>query len=393
MSAVFDNDAVRDEFPVTRRMVYLDSAHQAPLATSIRAALDDFHAEAQETAGPKPIWLQRVERTRARVAALLAARPDEIAFTKNTSEGLNIAANAVPLQPDDEVLLIDGDHPNNAYAWLNQRRRGVKVRFIRLGSDAEIATAATFEPHITPRTRVISLSHISFHAGQRHDVASIGRLCRAHGLYLVVDAMQSVGVVPIDVDAMNISVLAAGTHKGLLVPQGLGLLYIRRGLDELQPTYLAMSSLANPPTDYVARPDDMATRKDAARFETGNLNLPNIQALDAALALIGKVTVPVIERHVQALGDRLLEHLDALRIAVVGPRERSRRAHIHVLDVPVTPFGDYLGNNQVRVSPERGGIRVSFAMFNTVGDVDRFADILRRRGGAATPAQVVAGGD
>ena len=109
MSAVFDNDAVRDEFPVTRRMVYLDSAHQAPLATSIRAALDDFHAEAQETAGPKPIWLQRVERTRARVAALLAARPDEIAFTKNTSEGLNIAANAVPLQPDDEVLLIDGD--------------------------------------------------------------------------------------------------------------------------------------------------------------------------------------------------------------------------------------------------------------------------------------------
>jgi selenocysteine lyase/cysteine desulfurase len=382
MNQPFDVAAIRAEFPVTRRMLYLDSAHQTPLATSVRAALHDFLAEGNETAGPKPVWLRRVEQTRAKVATLFNADASEIAFTKNTSEGLNIAANAVPLKAGDKVLLIEGDHPNNAYAWLNLQRKGVEVRFVKLNGD--IADAATFAPHVDDRTRAISLSHITFHAGQRHDVASIGKLCKDRGLYLVVDAMQSVGVVPIDVKAMNISVLAAGTHKGLLVPQGLGVLCVRDGLDELQPAYLAMCSMANPPADYIARPDDMAVRKDAARFEMGNLNLPDIQALDAAIDLINKVGIDKVERHVQSLGDRLIEHLDRLDVRLVGPRTRKDRAHIYVLDLPVAEWSEYFAQNQVRVSPERDGIRISFAMFNTIEDVDRLADIIRRRS-AGTP--------
>jgi selenocysteine lyase/cysteine desulfurase len=382
MTRPFDVAAIRAEFPVTRRMLYLDSAHQTPLATRVRAALQDFLAEGNETAGPKPVWLRRVEQTRAKVAALFNADVSELAFTKNTSEGLNIAANAVPLKAGDNVLLIEGDHPNNAYAWLNLQRKGVEVRFVKLTGD--IADAATFAPHVDDRTRAISLSHITFHAGQRHDVASVGRLCKERGLYFVVDAMQSVGVVSIDVKAMNISILAAGTHKGMLVPQGLGVLYVRDGLDELQPAYLAMCSMANPPADYIARPNDMAVRKDAARFEIGNLNLPNIQALDAAVDLIGRVGVANIEKHVQSLGDRLIEHLDRLKVRLVGPRTRKDRAHIYVLDLPVAEWSEYFAQNQVRVSPERDGIRVSFAMFNTIEDVDRLAEIIRSRS-AETP--------
>ena len=385
----FDVAAIRSEFPVTKRMLYLDSAHQTPLAASIRSALNDFYSEGHETAGPKPVWLRRVEQTRQRVAALFNAKPSEIAFTKNTSEGLNIAANAVPLRDGDNVLLIEGDHPNNAYAWLNLRRKGVEVRFIKLSGEEQIANAETFRPFIDERTRVISLSHITFHAGQRHDVASIGRLCKELGIFLIVDAMQSVGVVPIDVEAMNISVLAAGTHKGLLVPQGLGILYVREGLDDLQPAYLAMSSMANPPADFIARPDDMATRKDAARFETGNLNLPDIQALNAAIDLISRVGVKNVEKHVQSLGDRLIEHLDEQGIALVGPRERGGRAHIYVLDLPAAEWSEYFSRNQVRVSPERDGIRVSFAMFNTLDDVDQLADIMRRHGAEAASTRAV----
>ena len=387
MNHPFDVTAVRAEFPVTKRMLYLDSAHQTPLATSVRAALQDFLAEGNETAGPKPVWLRRVEQTRAKVAALFNADASEIAFTKNTSEGLNIAANAVPLKAGDNVLLIKGDHPNNAYAWLNLQRKGVEVRFVKLNED--IADAETFASHVDDRTRAISLSHITFHAGQRHDVASIGKLCKDRGLYLVVDAMQSVGVVPIDVKAMNISVLAAGTHKGMLVPQGLGVLYVRDGLDELQPAYLAMCSMSNPPADYIARPDDMVVRKDAARFEMGNLNLPDIQALDAAIDLINKVGVDNVEKHVQSLGDHLIEHLDRLKVRLVGPRTRKDRAHIYVLDLPVAEWSEYFAQNQVRVSPERDGIRISFAMFNTIEDVDRLADIIRRRSAETPKGRVV----
>jgi cysteine desulfurase / selenocysteine lyase len=379
--------SIREQFPVTKRQLYLDSAHQTPLSRSVRDALQSFLSEGYEMAGPKPVWVRRVEDTRAHVARFFNAAPSEIAFTKNTSEGLNIAANAVPLKAGDNVVLIEGDHPNNAYAWLNLKRKGVEVRFAPL-KDHEIATARTFESLIDERTKVITLSHVTFHAGQVHDLPGIGKLCKERGIYLVVDAMQSVGVIPLDVKALDISVLAAGTHKGLLVPQGLGVLYVAAGLDELQPPYLAMSSMLNPPSDYIARPGDMAVRTDALRFETGNVNLPDLHALHAAISLIQSVGVGEIQKHVASLGDLLLDELDELGVKVIGPRERGHRNHIYVLDLPVQKWADYFARNDVRVSPERGGIRVSFAMFNTVEDVKRLVHVIRRGLREGTPAAV-----
>jgi cysteine desulfurase / selenocysteine lyase len=368
---------VRNQFPVTKRMLYLDSAHQTPLSSCVRHALEEFISEGHQMAGPKPVWLRRAEEVRARVANFLKASPNEIAFTKNTSEGLNIAANSVPLKAGDNVVLIEGDHPNNAYAWLNLKRKGVEVRFAKL-KDEEVATAQTFAPYIDSRTRVITLSHVTFHAGQVHDLASIGKLCEERSIYLVVDAMQSVGVVPLDVKALGISVLSAGTHKGLLVPQGLGILYVADGLEELQPAYLAMSSMARPPADYIARPDDLEVRKDACRFEFGNINLPDLHALSASIDLIEGIGVTDIQKHVNELGDRLIVHLDELGIKLVGPRERGQRNHIYVLALPVDKWANYFARHDVRVSPERGGIRISFALFNTLDDVDRVANLIRK---------------
>jgi selenocysteine lyase/cysteine desulfurase len=379
MSRHYDVAAVRRQFPVTERMLYLDSAHQTPLATSVREALFGFYREGSEMAGPKPIWLDRVEQVRTRVAKLLNAEPAEIAFTKNTSEGMNIAANALPLAAGDNVLLVDGDHPNNAYAFLNLRRKGVEVRFVPMAG--ETARADMFAPYIDARTRAISLSHVTFHAGQRFDIASIGALCAEKKIYFIVDAMQSTGVIPLDVRASGASLIGSGCHKGLLVPQGLGILYCRQGLDELQPAYIAMSSLACPPGDYIARADNLALKAGAGRFEIGNLNLPDIHALDASLTLIESINISAIEAHLYDLGDRLIERIDDLGVRLVGPRDRSDRSpHIYVLDLPTAAWTDYLASRQVRVSPERDGIRVSFGLFNNTADVDHFARILAERG-------------
>lgn len=377
MTNSFDFALLRGEFPVTKRMLYLDSAHQTPMATVVRAALNEFLVEGNESAGPKPVWVRRVETARESVAKLFNASPGEIAFIKNTSEGLNIAANAVPCKAGDNVVLIEGDHPNNAYAWLNLRSKGVEVRFVKV-KDNEIANAATFEPHIDVNTKVVSLSHVTFHAGQRHDVADIGKLCARKNIYLVVDVMQSVGVLPLDVKELGVSVMAAGVHKGLLTPQGLGILYVKDGLNELQPAYIAMSSLANPPEDYIARPDDMAPRKDAGRFEMGNYNLPDLHALSAAIGLINKAGPARIEQHMLALGDRLIAGLDELGIKLVGPRGRTQRVHIYVLDLPVLEWMEFLNQNQVRVSPERGGVRISFGIFNSLDDVEEVLSILKK---------------
>lgn len=389
MSRHYDVAAIRRQFPVTERMLYLDSAHQTPLATSVRDALVRFYQEGNETAGPKAVWLDRVELVRARVANLLGAQPSEVAFTKNTSEGMNIAANALPLAAGDNVLLVEGDHPNNAYAFLNLRRKGVEVRFVP--PSGTTARAEMFAPHIDARTRAISLSHVTFHAGHRFDIASIGALCAQKGLYFVIDAMQSTGVVPLDARASGASLIGSGCHKGLLVPQGLGILYCRQDLDELQPAYMAMSSLANPPGDYIARADNMALKPGAGRFEIGNFNLPDIHALDASLALIESVGVPAIEAHLYDLGDRLIERIDDLGIRLVGPRARAERSpHIYVLDLPAQEWLDYLTSQQVRVSPERDGIRVSFGLFNLAEDVDRFVRILAERGSLPARANAAA---
>jgi selenocysteine lyase/cysteine desulfurase len=165
------------------------------------------------------------------------------------------------------------------------------------------------------------------------------------------------------------------------VPQGLGILYCRQGLDELQPAYLAMSSLAHPPGDYIARADNVTPKAGAGRFEIGNLNLPDIHALDASLALIESIGLSAIEAHLYDLGDRLIERIDGLGIRLVGPRDRADRSpHIYVLDLPAEAWADYLAGRNVRVSPERDGIRMSFGLFNTIEDVDQLARILAERG-------------
>jgi selenocysteine lyase/cysteine desulfurase len=377
MSQHYDVAAVRKSFPAAEHVVYLDSGFQTPLSLPVKEAYDRFLREGLETAGPKQIWLNRLEETRVKVAAFLGVRPHEIAFTKNTSESMNIAANALPLRAGDKILMIHGDHPNNAYAFLNLQKKGVEIVFIPM---TEIVDAESFRPHIDERTRAISMSHVTFHAGHRFNVESVGELCAQHSLYFVVDVMQGIGVVPIDAKAMKATFIGSGTHKGLLVPQGLGLLYWDATRIELEPAYLAAASLAEPPLDFIARPDNMALPAAASRFELGNFNLPAIQGLGAAIDFINAVGIEKIQRHCFDLGDHLIDRLDQLNVGLIGPRDRQHRApHIYVIALPAADWLEYFTQNGIRVSPERDGIRVSLGMFNTMADIDRLMEAVRAR--------------
>jgi len=378
MSRHYDVDAVRKEFPAVERITYLDSGFQTPLARPVKAAIDRFLSESFETAGPKSVWLDRVEQTRKKLARFLGASADEIAFTKNTSESMNIAANALPLRAGDKVLMIHGDHPNNAYAFLNLRRKGVTVEFVPM---TEVVNAESLRPYIDASTRAVSMSQVTFHAGHRFDIESIGALCDEKGLYFVVDVMQAIGVVPIDAKAMRATFIGSGSHKGLLVPQGLGLLYWDKSRIELEPAYLAAASLAEVPADLIARPDELELAATARRFELGNFNLPAIHALGASLDMIEALGVQNIQNHCLDLGDHLIAGLDALDVRLVGPRDRRHRApHIYVIALPAAEWLGHFEQNGIRVSPERDGIRVSFGMFNIFADVDRLIDIIKRRG-------------
>lgn len=382
--ALLDNAEIRAYFPAADTMLYLDAAHQTPLSGPVRARLDAFYDEAQFTAGPKSTWLARIEDVRAQLAALLGVTAEEVAFTKNTSEGLNIAAHGVSWEPGDNVVLLESEHPNNAYAWLAQRPAGIEVR--QVPEDKKWADAATFAPYVDNRTRAIAISHVMFHSGQRNDIDSITELARSVGAHVVLDAMQSVGVLPVNAGNLGVAVLAAGSHKGLLVPQGLGFLYTAAPTDVLAPTYVATAGVANVRADLVAGPEPVELRPNAHRFEIGNVNLPAIHALGGALDLISSIGLPAISEHLLSLGDRLIEHLDRLGIELVGPRERKYRSHIYVLDLHNAGWPAFLADTGVRLSPVRGGLRVSFGIYNTGDDIERLADILTRGQRTLRPA-------
>jgi len=377
MNAGYDVEAIRREFPVTANMLYLDSAFQTPLATSVRERLRSFFDEAHYNAGPKSVWIERLGRVREKIAALLGAEPSEIAFTKNTSEGLNIAAHTLRWNPGDNVLLIEGEHPNNTCAWLGRRKAGLEVRLVP--ESRKWVDEKTFARFVDERTRAISVSHVMFHSGQRNDLERIAAFCEERDIKLVVDGMQSLGVLPVDVKKLGISMFAAGAHKGLLAPQGIGVLYCDKDLaNRLEPAYCALSALANPPADLVIGPAPFEFADGARRFELGNYNHAGVHALDASLDLLRTAGVPAIAEHVLNLGDRLIEHLDELGIELVGPRERRYRSHIYVLALDAGPWLGYLAQQNVRVSQVRDGVRVSFGIFNTTQDVDRLADVLDR---------------
>ncbi|MDH6523316.1 cysteine desulfurase/selenocysteine lyase [Streptomyces sp. SAI-135] len=374
--SVLADSGIREQFPAAENLLYLDAAHQTPLPTSVRATLDAFYDQALHTAGPKQGWLNRVEEVRDQLARFLGVDAHDIAFTKNTSEGLNVAAHGVRWEPGDNVLLLEGEHPNNAYAWLSQRPHGLEVRLVP--QDKKWADADSFAPYIDERTRAIAISHVMFHSGQRNDVAAVTALARQHGIEVVVDAMQSVGVLAVDARALGVSALASGCHKGLLVPQGLGFLYTPHDAERLPPTYVALAGVANSRTSLVAGPEPVQLRPGAQRFEIGNFNLAAIHGLGASLALIESVGIDRIESHVLSLGDHLLAGLDGLDIPLVGPVEREHRSHIYVLDLPGPFWPELFTTENVRLSPVRDGIRVSFGLYNTTDDVDRFVDLLRR---------------
>jgi cysteine desulfurase / selenocysteine lyase len=371
-------EAARAQFPITKDYLYFDVANHNPLPTSVVRALEDFYREMQRSGGDKAAWAATEAAVRAQVGRLLHCEPGEIAFCKNTSEGLNIAANAIAWRPGDNVVVSEDEHPNIVYAWANLAARGVDVRFVRV--DKPWIDADAVRPYVDRRTRALAVSHVSFHRGQRNDLASLASLCADHSAYLVVDAIQSLGILDIDVHALGISMLAAGGHKGLLIPHGLGVFYCDAGLiDQLHPAYLAHASVVpgeSGDRDIIAT---MRLRSDARRFELGNPNYAGIHALRAALDLILDLDTRHIETYVLGMAAELRARLARLRISVLGPHEPEHCSNICTLALSGDDWAEYFRKSRIILSMRRGHVRVSLDFFNEPRDIERFVEIVERR--------------
>ena len=371
-----DISRYRSQFPVTESSIYMNHAAVSPLSRRVRDAMVGFLDEVHQSGAANwERWVRTYDSTRRSLAQLLNAEPGEIAFTKNTSEGISIFANGFEWQPGDEIVSIEGEFPSNYYAWKALEKRGVVLRLVQpeQGSLSHESVVSA----LSSRTRVVAVSFVQYLSGFRLDLEKLGVVCAAHGCLLFVDAIQGLGAFPLDVKAAQIAGLASDGHKWLLSVEGAGVLYVnRRVIEKSTPTEVGWWTVRGW-ADFANR--ELTWRDDARRYECGSLNTVGIYGLGAAVDLLLEVGIQNIAERILDLTDRLRRGLLEQGHSVFGSREREEASGI-VSFVPRQGTAEGLLKtllaHRVQVAARCGMVRVSPHFYNTEAEIDRVLELV-----------------
>ncbi len=371
-----DWEALRDEFPITRNYNFMNHAAVGPVSRRAADAARTYLARAEENAYLKSGFFKQVDRVRAQAGVLINAQPDEIAFVKNTSEGISLVANGLKWQTGDNVVITNVEFPANVYPWQALRPRGVEVRMV-LEEDGRIPLERLIEA-IDSRTRVVSISSVQFASGFRTDVATLGEYCQSKGVFLCVDAIQSLGAFPIDVKAMNIDFLASDGHKWLCAPEGAGLFYVRKELQgHLQPTTIGWLSMKDP---FTFGRYQFEFHPSARRYEAGSYNMPGVYALGGALELALEIGIENIAERLLTLTDRLTAALREKGYRVISSRNPAEASGIVAF---VSSLHDHdkvqahlEAEHRIVIAVRCGRLRASPYVYNTEREIDQLVEAL-----------------
>lgn len=368
------NELRQIEFPILQKVIHLNHAGIAPVMTRAMLAAAHFAAEATRTAQTNYVeWEQRIEKVREIASWFIGAQPEEVAFVRNTSHGLSLVGEGLDWRSGDNVVTTAVEYPSNVYPWMNLRHRGVETRLVP-SRDGELRVEDLVAA-IDSRTRLVSVSHVEFSTGFRFDLKALADAVHAKGALLCVDAIQSLGVHPIDVVRMGVDFLAADGHKWLCSFEGCGIFYIRKQLiSQVRPALVGWNSVVeNKNFDKY----DFTLPEHARRYEEGSLPQLTIFPLGAAIEKFAEIGIDRIEKM-------------ALHNAALVREEIARRGHRVVnfrgspLDVAITCFtGSFDGASVVRYMKKngcdlafrRGAVRVSPHFYNNADDVRRFFDV------------------
>ena len=360
----------RSQFAVTQRYVYLNHAATGILPQPTHAALGAF-LDAQ--AGEGVVGIARYEMKmpayREHIGRFIGASAAEIGVLRNTSDGANVVAQGIDWQPGDRVILSNNEFPANAIPWLALRRRGVEIDFI--DTSRERMTPGVLRARMTDRTRVVTVSWVSFEDGYRHDLEALAAVTHEREAWFCVDAIQGLGAFPLDVRAQGVDVLFSGGQKWLLALQGVSFIYVRASLlDRLvtgSPGWRSVSDI----WDFLEY--DQPFAPNASRFEGGTPNFIGAVSLDRSMSVIEEAGTQAIGAHVLDLTDHLAEGLLAcganLR-TLRGPGISSGIVTFKLPGVDPIALGRALQSEGVVTTWRASGIRVSPHGYNTHDEID-----------------------
>jgi selenocysteine lyase/cysteine desulfurase len=366
------NDQLRALFPITERAIYLNHAAVSPPPNTTVAAVKAQLRDVSENGSLNyRKWVQVKETARRLTAEMIGARPEQIAFMRNTSDGLSTVANGLQWQPGDNVVTFRNEFPSNVYPWLRLRDAfGVEVRMCEEhGGRIDLAELINL---IDSKTRVVALSQVQYASGFRADLERLGRAARARDALLVVDVIQAMGVVPTNVDAELIDVAAGAAHKWLLTPEGVGILYLSdRARERIEPTLVGWVSVPEP-EDYSNF--DQGWNRGALAWETGTGPTALIHGLEASLKLLSETGVDRIALHLEMLTDYLCERLRNRAYEIVSSRLPGEKSQIVCIRhqgrlAPMTLYSQ-LKRKNIIVAPRGERLRIAPHLYNTFEEIE-----------------------
>ncbi len=379
---MYDVQTLRQtEFPHSNELTYLNHAGISPLPQrakrEIQTAVEALSRDPNDYFGK--VGLPAIIDLQSRLARFInAAGPSEIVAITSTSAALNAVAQAIPWQPGDRVLFCDVEFPSNAYPWLSLARDGVESCVVP--ADGGGLTLRAVEQYADEHTRVVAASAVQFFTGHRTDMAAIGRFCRERDILFVVDAIQAIGHMPIDVQVMNIDVLATGGQKSILGLPGVGFMVVRGAVAETMRPRLIH---ANATVDYLHwLAYDLTPLPGAERLAAGTPNVPGLIGLGQSLALLEELGVANIDAHTTALSRYAIARLTALGLDVITPIDALGPIVTFRSPVDATATEQLVqrlaaqGVVVVKHLDAAGAayIRLSFHCYNVTAEIDRFIE-------------------
>ncbi len=372
----------RSQMPVVEQWAYLDHAAVAPLSAPAAEAIREFADEAAREGDTLwPIWAEENERLRDDFAALLHTDRSEIALVPNTTYGINLVAEGFRWQRGDNVIIPAGEFPSNVFPWQNQQRRGVELRVIPNLPDGSVDHQAMLAA-IDARTRIVAASWVGFASGHRIDLDEMVSAVHDAGALFFLDAIQGLGVYPLDLEQTPVDFLAADGHKWLLGPEGAGVAVIRKEhLESLDCVPIGWSSVRGAYHFGEARMD---LKPDASRFEIGSANMVGLRALRQSLSIFLRIIAAhgpaAIASRVLDLADELNAKLVSIGAVTARHSQRAHRSGIVTFNPPrVSPaqFRKLAAEQRVAVSCRGIGVRASIHAYNDSADIDRLIEVLR----------------
>lgn len=373
------------EFPVATSTVYLNHASISPMPQRTRHAIDEAVAGMSMNASSfffeKGIPL--FEDFMNYVAHYINAEtPFSITPVQSTSTGINLVAQSIAWKPGDEIIFCDMEFPSNAYPWMSLERESVKC--VIVPSENGTLSVEQLEKAVTNRTRLVAVSAIQFFSGGRADLYAIGQFCKAHNLILSVDAIQAIGHIPIDVQAMNISILASGAQKSMMALTGSGFLYVRRDLaEQMQPR--AIGPNATDGWEHWLK-FDTTPREGAMRFMMGTPNVPGMFSVISSLKMFEELGRASIDVHTTQLAADLIQALTERNFDVVTPTDPYLHGPIVTFAYSdshdeTDTFMQQLKDNSVVATKHMDAsgkpyVRISFHCYNVNNDITHFLNLL-----------------